>query len=44
MPLKNKNRRARELVIALGRESLKKIRNDKIQGNYVCKNDVYSFY
>ena len=44
MPLKNKNRRARELVASLGRESLKKIRNDKIQGKYVFNKDVYSFY
>ena len=35
MPRKNKNRKARELVIALGRESMKKIRNEHIQGDYV---------
>ena len=42
MPRKNKNRKARELVASLGRESLKKIRNDKIQGNYVYDEDVYT--
>ena len=35
MPLKNKNRRARELVASLGRESMKMIRDEHIQGDYV---------
>jgi hypothetical protein len=35
MPLKNKNRRAKELVASLGREAIKKIRDEHIQGDYV---------
>ena len=44
MPRKNKNRKTSELNPSLGRESLKKIRNDKIQGTYLFNKDVYSFY
>ena len=44
MPRKHKNQKARELAAFLGRESLKKIRNEKILGNNVCNNGVYSFY
>ena len=43
MPLKNKNRRARELVASLGRESMKMIRDELIQGNYVIMYDLCLF-
>ena len=40
MPPESKFQKTRRLNYLSGRE----IRNDKIQGNYVCNNDVYSFY
>jgi len=34
MPRKNKLQKSRRLSIALGRESMKKIRDEHIQGDY----------
>ena len=43
MPRKSKVQKSRALAAALGREAMKKNRNDRIQGSYAC-NDVYRFY
>ena len=44
MPPKSKYQKSRILIASLGRESMNKIRNEHILGNYVFNNDVYRFY
>jgi len=44
MPPKSKRQKSGTLNHLLRRQSMEKIRNEHIQGNYVCNNDVYSFY
>ena len=44
MPRKSKLQKSGKLNHLLRRQSMKKIRNDHIQGNYVYNKDVYGFY
>ena len=44
MPPKSKLQKSRKLNASLRINFMEKVMNDQIQGNYVCNNDVYSFY
>ena len=44
MPRKSKRQKNGKLNADLGIKFIEKVTNNHIQGNYVCNNDVYSFY
>ena len=44
MPPKSKRQKNGKLNAYLGIKFMEKVMNNHIQGNYVCNNDVYSFY
>ena len=44
MPPKNKLQKCRRLSIALGRESIKKIRDEQIKGDYAWLMFIYLYY
>ena len=44
MPPKNKLQKCRRLSIALGRESIKKIRDEQIKGDYALLMFIYLYY
>ena len=44
MPSKSKRQKSGKLNAYLGVNFMEKVMNNYVQGNYVCNNDVYSFY